>query len=128
MALVIDLKPHERIIIGNSLIKNDNQKARLHIQGDAPILREKDIMRENEADTPCKKVYLAVQLMYLAADPKALHDTYFALLKEVQQAAPSCSLFFLKINDHIMNNQYYKALKECKHLIEHETELLANVR
>ncbi|MFH1157450.1 MAG: flagellar biosynthesis repressor FlbT [Pseudomonadota bacterium] len=127
MALVIDLKPSERVIIGSALITNDTNRTRLHIEGDAPILREKDIMREEEADTPCKKIYLAIQLMYLSRTPEALHKTYFDMLRDVQTAVPSTSLFFMKINDHLMNNAYYKALKEARHLMEHEKELLANV-
>lgn len=127
MALVIDLKPHERIIIGTALITNDNARTRLHIEGESAILREKDIMREEEADTPCKKVYLAVQLMYLSSEPETLYDLYFDLVREVQNAAPSTATFFMKINDFIRANQYYKALKETKSLIEHEQELMANV-
>ena len=44
MALIIDLKPSERVIIGTALITNDDTRTRLHIEGDAPILREKDIL------------------------------------------------------------------------------------
>jgi flagellar biosynthesis repressor protein FlbT len=127
MALVIDLKPSERIIIGSALITNDEHRARLHIQGDAPILREKDIMREEEADSPCKKIYYTLQLMYLDADPARLHEIYFDQIRAIQNAAPSTATFFMKINDFILNNQYYKALKETRQLMEHERELLANV-
>jgi len=127
MPLVIDLKPSERVIIGNALITNDTNRTRLHIEGDSPILREKDIMREDEANTPCKKIYLTIQLMYLSIAPEALHKTYFDMLNEIQTAVPSTSLFFMKINDHLLNNAYYKALKEARHLMEHEKELLANV-
>ncbi|MCK5555249.1 MAG: flagellar biosynthesis repressor FlbT [Alphaproteobacteria bacterium] len=127
MPLVIDLKPSERVIIGNALITNDTNRTRLHIEGDSPILREKDIMREDEANTPCKKIYLTIQLMYLSIAPEVLHKTYFDMLNEIQTAVPSTSLFFMKINDHLLNNAYYKALKEARHLMEHEKELLANV-
>ncbi len=127
MALVIDLKPQERIIIGEAVITNDKNRARLHIDGDAPILREKDIMREQEADTPCKKVYLALQLMYLSRKPQELHETYFELIKQVQTAAPSTATMFMAINDLILDNKYYKALKEAQKLIEYEKELLSNV-
>ena len=126
MALIIDLKPSERIIIGNALITNDEHRARLHIEGDAPILREKDIMREDEANTPCKKIYFTVQLMYLSSEPNRLHDIYFNQIRNLQDAAPSTSVFFMKINDNILNGHYYKALKEARGLIEHEKELIEN--
>lgn len=127
MALIIDLKPSERIIIGTALITNDDNRTRLHIEGAAPILREKDIMREQEANTPCKRIYFTVQLMYLATVPADLHEQYFNQIRDIQNAAPSTSTFFMKINDFIMSGHYYKALKEARLLIEHETELLANV-
>lgn len=127
MALIIDLKPHERVIIGNAVITNDDSRTRLHIEGEAAILREKDILRETEADTPCKKVYLAIQLMYLARRPQILHEAYFRLVREIQNAAPSCATFFMKINDCILQNEYYKALKEAKQLIAHERELIEGV-
>ena len=126
MALIIDLKPSERLIIGSALITNDDARTRLHIEGTAPILREKDIMLENEADTPCKKIYFTVQLMYISPNPEKLHKTYFSLINDIQHAAPSTSLFFAKINNHIMNGEYYKALKEARNLTEHERELLTN--
>jgi len=127
MALIIDLKPSERLIIGNALITNDDARTRLHIEGTAPILREKDIMLEGEASTPCKKIYFTVQLMYISPNPEKIHKTYFHMIEDIQHAAPSTALFFAKINSHILNGEYYKALKEARNLMEHEKEMLANV-
>ena len=90
MALKVELKPHERIIIGSCVITNTDQRARFLIDGDRiPILREKDIMTPDTADTPAKLIYLAVQLMYIAPDPQANHGTYFNLLRDLVTAAPS---------------------------------------
>ena len=68
MALKIELKPDERIIIGESLITNSDIRTRFLIDGDAPILREKDILTAETADTPVKRIYLCVQMMYLEKD------------------------------------------------------------
>jgi flagellar protein FlbT len=127
MALIIDLKPGERIIVGKALITNDAHRARLHIEGEAPILREKDILRQDEVQTPCQRVYMTVQLMYLSDKPQDLHELYFNQVRDVQNAAPSTSLFFMKINDNILTGHYYKALKEARNLIDHEKEILSNV-
>jgi flagellar protein FlbT len=126
MALVIDLKPHEKILIGEAVITNDAQRTRLHIAGDAAILREKDVMQEEQADTPCKKVYFLVQCMYLSSNPAEYHQKYFDLLRDIQNAAPSTTIFFMQINDQIMSNNYYKGMKLAKQLIEHEHELVTN--
>ncbi len=127
MALVIDLKPQEKILIGEAVITNSSQRTRLHIAGDAPIIREKDIMQEDDANTPCKAIYFIIQCMYISPTPKDYHDRYFSLVKEVQKASPSSAIFFMQINEEIMNGAYYKALKIAKQLIEHERELLEHV-
>lgn len=128
MALIIDLKPGEKILIGEAVITNDDQRTRLHIAGDAPILREKDVMKEEQADTPCRKIYFMVQCMYLSREPQIYFEPYFALIREIQDAAPSTTFFFLKINEAILSGSYYKALKETRELLAHEEELLDHAR
>lgn len=128
MALVIDLKPGERVIIGEAVITNDHQRTRLHIQGDVPILREKDILRPEEADTPCKKLYLAIQLMYVTDDPEALRQDYFDLARGIQEAAPSTADHIFEINQNIIAGSYYKALKRAKRLVRYERELMLHVQ
>lgn len=124
MALVIDLKPGEKILIGTAVITNDAQRTRLHISGDAAILREKDVMREEEADTPCKKIYFLVQCMYMSPNPREYHKKYFELVKEIQSAAPRTAFFFLAINEKIISDNYYKAMREARELIKFEEELI----
>ena len=128
MALIIDLKPGEKILIGDSVITNDEQRTRLHISGDSPIMREKDVMKEEEANTPCKKIYFLVQCMYLARNPREYHERYFAQVRELQDAAPTTTLFIMKIGEHILEGHYYKALKQARELIKHEEELIENVK
>src|SRR6266542_2947612 len=129
MALKVELKPHERIIIGACVVTNTDQRARLLIDGDRiPILREKDILTPETADTPAKLVYLAVQLMYLSPDPMAHHPTYFSLVRDILTAMPSAWPFIEGINNHILNGDLYHALKESKKLIGHEEKLLETAR
>ena len=126
MALIIDLKPGERVIIGGAVVTADTQRTRLQIEGDVAILREKDILRPDDADTPCKKLYLAAQLMYLDGNPATLHQTYFALAREIQNAAPSTASLIFEINRNIIAGSYYKALKQAKRLVQYEAELMSN--
>lgn len=124
MALVIDLKPGEKILIGSAVITNDSQRTRLHIAGDAAILREKDVMKEEDAQSPCERAYFLIQCMYMARNPKMYHEKYFELVQEIQHAAPKLSFFFLSINEKIMGGNYYKAMKEGRDLIKLERELI----
>lgn len=125
MALKVELKPHERIIIGSCVITNVDQRARLLIEGEnTPVLREKDILTPATANTPAKLIYLAVQLMYLSPDPKVHHPTYFNLLKDMLTVDPGAWPIIEGINNFILEGDLYKALKEAKKLIAHEKELL----
>jgi len=126
MALRIELKPGERILVGESVLTNSDQRASFLIEGDAPILREKDIMTPEQADTPAKRIYLAVQLMYTSRDARAHHDVYFALMRDIVQAAPSTWSYIEIINNRILTGDLYKALKEAKNLVRYEQELLQN--
>ena len=126
MALIIDLKPGERVIIGGAVVTADNQRTRLHIAGDVAILREKDILRPDDADSPCKKLYFAAQLMYLGGNPAELLQTYFDLARDIQNAAPSTALLILDINRNIIAGSYYRALKQAKRLVQYEAELMSN--
>ena len=129
MALKVELKPHEQIIIGACVVTNTDQRARLLIDGDRiPILREKDILTPETADTPAKLVYLAVQLMYLSPDPMAHHPTYFSLVRDILSAMPSAWPFIEGINNYILNGDLYHALKESKKLIGHEEQILESAR
>jgi flagellar biosynthesis repressor protein FlbT len=127
MALKVELKPNERIIIGKVVIRADDQRTRLFIEGDAPILREKDIMTATTANSPAKRIYLAVQLMYLAQDIAPHHEVYFALVREFLEAAPSSLAYVSEINNRILSTDMYKALKAAKKLVAYEAELMGHV-
>jgi flagellar protein FlbT len=129
MALKVELKPHERIIIGSCVITNTDQRARLLIDGDnIPILREKDILTPETADTPAKLIYLAVQLMYISPDARANHGTYFNLIRDIVTTVPSAWPIIEAINNHILNGELYQALKETKKLVAYEKELLDQLK
>jgi flagellar biosynthesis repressor protein FlbT len=128
MALKVELKPHERIIIGSCVITNTDQRARLLIDGDnIPILREKDILTPDIADTPAKLIYLAVQLMYISPEARANHGTYFNLIRDMVTAVPNAWPIIEAINNQILSGDLYQALKECKKLVAYEKKLLDQI-
>jgi flagellar biosynthesis repressor protein FlbT len=126
MSLKVELKPGERLIIGTALVRNGDQRTRFFIEGDAPILREKDILTPASADTPAKKIYLAVQLMYLKQDLSGHDDIYFPLVQDFVAAAPSALPLIAEVNNRILSGDLYKALKTAKRLITYEQELISH--
>ena len=126
MSLKVELKPHERLIIGSCVVTNSDQRTRLFIDGSAPILREKDILTAETANSPAKRIYFAVQLMYLDNDISTLRGEYFELVNDIVTAAPSCIPIVDEINNDILTGALYKALKAAKRLIQYEQDLLTN--
>jgi flagellar biosynthesis repressor protein FlbT len=129
MALKITVKPHEKLIIGGAVIANGSTKSELLVENNVPILRGKDIMSLQEADSPCKRIYFTIQLMYV--DQENLvehHNTYWELVKDVVEAAPSRRPVLQEISDHVLNRRYYQALKLTRSIIAYEQEVIENVR
>ena len=126
MALKVELRPGERILVGDSVLTNGNQRARFLIEGTSPVLREKDIITPAQATTPAKRIYLAVLLMYTAHDPSAHHESYFTLVRDFLQAAPSAARQIEIINNQILTGEMYKALKSARQLISYEQDLIGN--
>jgi flagellar biosynthesis repressor protein FlbT len=126
MALKVELKPGEKLLVGNCIITNSDQRTRLFIEGQAPILREKDILTGDTANTPAKRIYLAVQLMYISEDTTNLQEQYLALVKDFVAAVPSSAELIDHINNEILTGQLYKALKAASRLIDYEQDLISN--
>ena len=120
MPLKIELKPNERIVIGDCAVTNAGQRTRLVIEGDVPILREKDIMPLGRADTPAKRIYLVVQLMYTSKRAQEHEALYRKLTREMLRALPGARPFIDAINNRILTGDLYKALKEARKLISYE--------
>jgi len=127
MALKIILKPNEKMLLGSAIVKNGNTKCSLFVENNVPILREKDILKEEDAKSPCKRIYFVIQLMYVDNDNLVeYHKKYWILVRDVVRAAPSVLPYIDLISDYIIGNQYYQALKLAKDLIHYEQEVLLN--
>ncbi|WP_031335313.1 flagellar biosynthesis repressor FlbT [Rhodopseudomonas sp. B29] len=124
MPLRVELKPFERIVIGESVITNSDTRTTFLIDGDAPILREKDILTAETANTPVKRVYLCVQMMYLQNDIPAYQELYLGFIKELLEAVPSFRETIERTSNLILSGNLYKALRELRPLIKREEELL----
>ena len=130
MSLKITLKPQERMIIGGAVVTNGNSTGcDLIIDNKVPILRQKDILTEEEANSPCRKIYLLIQLMYIDEENFVTYQhSYWQLIQEIVQAAPSRTGLIDQISEHILKRRYYQALKLAKHLINYEQEAISCVQ
>ena len=130
MPLKLTLKPDEKVLIGTAVITNAGQKCEIIIQNTVPVVREKDIITAENADTIVKKIYHVILNMYV--EPKnepEYHEVYFKLVKELFNAFPDQVVLamIMEVSQRILEGNHYRALKKCKKLLNFEAELLANV-
>ena len=129
MALKITLKPNEKMILGGTVVLNGGSRSDLIIEYKVPILRQKDILSEKDANSPSKRIYFAIQLMYIDEENRNIHQNiYLKLAKELVQAAPSTTGLIDAISEYILSDKYYQALKMAKKLMAYEEEALGFVQ
>ena len=123
MPLKLSLKPHEKFVLNGAVLMNGDRRAGLVIENKASILREKDIMQSEEADTPIKRIYFPIMMMYLDADAsQAYYEEFVARMTEFMNAIGNREALALcvEISRDVLQGQYYRALMKCRKLFEFE--------
>ena len=127
MPLKISLKPREKLYIGGAVVVNGDSHAELSVMNSISILREKEILTEETANSPCRRIYLTIQLMYMDHENLIMyHESYWTQVKDIVAAAPSFAGLLQEVSEYILIENYYKALKLTKKLIDKETEVIKN--
>jgi flagellar protein FlbT len=130
MGLKLSLKPGEKVAINGAVIVNGDRRASLVVENRAAILRERDIMRAEDATTPARHIYFTVMMMALDPGSRARAFSEFDLrIKEFANAVsdPKALSVCLKIAADVADNRAYRALNHCRSLIDLETEILSHV-
>ncbi len=129
MPLKISLKPGEKVVINGAVISNGDRRASFVLQNKASVLRERDIMQAEEANTPARRIYFPVMMMYLDEGGQDDYYTEFSTrMNEFMDAVqrPEVITECIRINKDVANKDYYVALKACRKLFEYEEQLLAS--
>lgn len=130
MPLKLSLKPGEKFVLNGAVVQNGDRRGVLILQNKASVLREKDIMQEEEASTPSRRIYFPVMMMYLdEVGAGRYYDEFVRRLTEFMGVIgnPEILAECVAISKHCMEREYYKALMLCRKLIEYEDERLGNV-
>jgi flagellar biosynthesis repressor protein FlbT len=125
MPLRVELKPFERIVIGESVIINSGARTSFLIDGEAPILRERDTVTAETANTPARRLYLCVQTMYLKNDVPRYREAYLGFVNELRQTLPAARDLIDAVEQQVSAGALYKALKEIRKLIKREEEMVS---
>jgi flagellar biosynthesis repressor protein FlbT len=127
MPLKLSLKPGEKFVLNGAVLTNGDKRASLVIQNKACVLREKDIMQPSAANTPARRIYLPIMMMYLDGENNEQFFNDFVLrMTEFMGALSNRDILAacVEISRDVMSGAYYRALMQCKKLFEFEQERL----
>ena len=128
MPLKLILKPGEKVVINQAVVLNGGDKTELILQNKASVLRERDIMTEENADSPAKRIYFVVQMMYMFSDKERQYQANFnELVTSFIEAVSSSTPILLDIGRKVIEGNLYGAMKACKKLMRYEEEVLKHV-
>lgn len=131
MALKLNLRPGEKIVINGAVIVNGDRKASLAVKNFAHILRESDVMQEEAATTPTRRTYFVAQLMLLDPDNAARYSgNYLTMLEDLLRVYSNAEVLSLlkETTDYLERRDYYKILANLRKVIRYEDLLLAGVK
>ena len=131
MPLKLSLKPQEKFVVNGAVLQNGDRRGVLLLQNKASVLREKDIMQPDDADTPAKRIYFPVMMMYLdgGAPRGPNYDQFVLRITEFMGAISNPEILkeCVSLSRDVMGGDYYRALGRCRKLITYEKEVLGNV-
>lgn len=127
MPLKLNVKPGEKFVVNGAVMVAGNKGASLVLQNEATILLGKDIIQEHEADTPAKRIYFTILLMYLDVENSENYkERFLQFIEDFMQATTFRDVrrTLLHIVDEVHSKRFYRALKTCRSLIKYEEEML----
>ncbi len=120
MPLKLSLKPGETFVVNGAVVRNGDRRGVLLLENRARVLREKDILRPDDATTQAGRAYFAIMQMYLlgeidgpayAQTAEALAGLLAACEDDDQREA------VLEISADVACSNLYRALSRCRKMM-----------
>lgn len=129
MALKLTLKPHERVVINGCVIRNADRRQVLMIESRADVVREHELLDDKQATTPATRCYYMIQTALIRPDAregmsKKIHK---ALAEMVPVFRPEIAAKLFEAAGNVSINNYYKAMRALRPVIEHESAVFAHI-
>lgn len=127
--LVLKLAPKERVLVNGAVIENGDRRSRLSIMTpDANILRLKDAIHPEDANTPVRRVCYATQLILSGdSDPNSANLPLLRHIEGLSQVFLDADsrVSLTEATDALVSGQYYRCLKALRSLLPREERLIA---
>jgi flagellar protein FlbT len=131
MPLKLTLKPREKFVVNGGVLVNGDRRSDLILENQVSLLRERDVLQPDEADTPMKRIYFTIMMMYLDG---GLEGEYYGQFTDLmtdfmcavttKEVVEKCH----RILDDVHEQRFYTAMMMSKSLLPFEKERLENVQ
>lgn len=128
--LVLELRQGEMMIVNGAPIRF-RTKSRIELTAKARFLFGKQIMTPDQADSPARRIYFALQTAYIGSEEERVHGLTAAreLIAEFKNATTSA--LACEILDRALSaaeaDECYQALKLARRIVRHEDSVLGRV-
>lgn len=128
--LKITLRDGEKVVVNGAVLRAAGRTT-IWLENEASILRGREVMKPEEADTPARRLYFACMMAYL--DPDRIKEHQQSVLQllgdllgvfENPAAKASCAAFA----HEVAQGNFYKALTECREIIKYEALLFHHLQ
>lgn len=126
--LVLKLGPRERVMINGVVMENGDRRTRLNIiTPEANVLRLRDAIHPDEANTPVKRVcYIAQLVLAGEADPVEARTQLLRGLEQLSQVFrdEESRSHLATATAEVSEGRFYQAMKALRALMPREARLL----
>jgi flagellar protein FlbT len=123
--LLLEIKSGDKLMINGAVIECAGAGTRLLVHNQAAILREKEVMTDDQAVTPASRTYFALQCAYVFPEQRDRYLTMFnQFIRDYVAAAPSAAPIADKMLEAVTKGNLYQGLKHAFKLLAHEGEVL----
>jgi flagellar protein FlbT len=124
--LILNLKPYEHVLFGETVVQNGSRKAQLRVKNAAVgVLKQCDALHPAEVRSPLTRAYYLAQLLLLeGAEAKARPEEVAHALRETEVALGADPKLFEPVYKALAEGAFYLVLKALKPLLPQEAAIL----
>lgn len=127
--LVLRLRPHEKFLVNGVVIENGARRARLRVKTqDANILRIREALHPDDANTPARRLYYIAQLGVVGeTDSEETRTALVKGLEDLQRAFGEhvCHDDIEAALQYARGGEFYRVMRALNRILPHEAALLA---
>lgn len=124
MPLKLSLKPGEAVIVNGAVLRNGDRRGTMLLANQARVLREKDVLRPEDIETPQERAYFAIMQLYLMGEHDGVvYDQVASALAEVLDSAEDDDerQTILNMSRACAAGETYQALSMCRKFMRRQS-------